>query len=164
MQRDKGWINQLLSEAENERQHLITFMELRQPGFFFRLLILMAQGIFMNAYFFGYILSPRVCHRFVGYLEEQAVKTYSHFLHDIDHGNMNTWGRRPASDDAKRYWGLPDTATLRDVVLAVRADEAIHRDFNHYLADIPKDSKISHEHIDIYNKRFRSAEGNSHHQ
>ena len=28
--------------------------------------------------------SPKTCHRFVGYLEEEAVKTYTHALHDID--------------------------------------------------------------------------------
>ena len=27
-----------------------------------------------------YILSPRFCHRFVGYLEEEAVKTYTHCI------------------------------------------------------------------------------------
>ena len=32
MRRDHGWIRTLLAEAENERMHLLTFMELRQPG------------------------------------------------------------------------------------------------------------------------------------
>ena len=36
MQYDKGWINCLLDEAENERMHLLTFMELRRPGPLFR--------------------------------------------------------------------------------------------------------------------------------
>ena len=39
-----------------------------------------------------------------------------------------------APEIAKRYWNLPDTATLRDVVLVVRADEAHHRDVNHGFA------------------------------
>jgi ubiquinol oxidase len=30
---------------------------------------------------------------------------------------------------------MPDSATLRDVVLKVRADEAHHRDVNHGFAD-----------------------------
>jgi ubiquinol oxidase len=30
---------------------------------------------------------------------------------------------------------MPADATLRDVVLVVRADEANHRDVNHYFAD-----------------------------
>src|SRR3712207_7549036 len=37
----------------------------------------------------------------------------------------------PAPEIARRYWGLADGATLRDVVLVVRADEAHHRDVNH---------------------------------
>jgi hypothetical protein len=35
----------------------------------------------------------------------------------------------------------PDAATMRDLILAVRADEANHRDVNHTLADLsPNDS------------------------
>jgi ubiquinol oxidase len=33
------------------------------------------------------------------------------------------------------YWGLAPDARLREVVLAVRADEARHRDVNHGFAD-----------------------------
>jgi ubiquinol oxidase len=36
---------------------------------------------------------------------------------------------------------LEKTATLRDVVLAVRADEATHRDVNHMLSDRLRDKK-----------------------
>ena len=61
---DEGWIRTLMEEAENERMHLMTFVEI-----------------------------------------------------------------------AKHYWQLPDDATLRDVVLVVRADEAHHRDVNHGFAD-----------------------------
>ena len=32
MQRDHGWIHTLLEEAENERMHLMTFLQLRKPG------------------------------------------------------------------------------------------------------------------------------------
>ena len=35
MERDHGWIHTLLEEAENERMHLMTFMQLRRPGPFF---------------------------------------------------------------------------------------------------------------------------------
>ena len=41
----------------------------------------------------------------------------------------------PAPAVARRYWNLADDATLRDVVIAVRADEANHRDVNHAFAD-----------------------------
>ncbi len=40
-----------------------------------------------------------------------------------------------APEIAIRYWGLPRTATLRDVVEVVRADEAHHRDVNHGFAN-----------------------------
>ena len=70
---DGGWIHSLLAEAENERMHLLTFLELKQPGPFMRLMVLLAQGVFFNTFFLAYLLSPSFCHRFVGYLEEEAV-------------------------------------------------------------------------------------------
>ncbi|XP_020631717.1 alternative oxidase, mitochondrial-like [Orbicella faveolata] len=82
--RDHGWIHTLLEEAENERMHLMTALELKKPGILFRGIILLAQGVFVNLFFIAYILSPRFCHRFVGYLEEEAVKTYTYCLKVIN--------------------------------------------------------------------------------
>ena len=42
--RDHGWIHTLLEEAENERMHLLTFLALKEPNFFFRAAVLGAQG------------------------------------------------------------------------------------------------------------------------
>jgi len=41
-------------------------------------------GVFVNLFFIAYVLSPRFCHRFVGYLEEEAVKTYTYCLKVIN--------------------------------------------------------------------------------
>jgi ubiquinol oxidase len=60
------------------------------------------------------------------------VISYTHYLAEIDEGRSDNV---PAPAIAKRYWGLPDDATLRDVVLVVRADEAHHRDVNHGFAN-----------------------------
>lgn len=140
MKRDHGWIHTLLEEAENERMHLLTFLQVRQGGPLLRLLVLAGQGVFFNAFFAAYILSPRTCHRFVGYLEEEAVRTYTHLLTDIDHHNMKHWATTPAPLIAVNYWQLcPKSATLRDVVLAVRADEACHSHVNHTFAEMEKD-------------------------
>jgi len=75
MRRDSGWIHTCLEEAENERMHLMTFMTLRQPSILLRAFVLGAQGVFYNLFFLSYMISPRTCHRFVGYLEEEAVIT-----------------------------------------------------------------------------------------
>jgi threonyl-tRNA synthetase len=48
LRRDYGWIHTLLSEAENERMHLLTFLELRQPGWIFRGFVLLGQGTFFK--------------------------------------------------------------------------------------------------------------------
>ena len=126
LKRDHGWIHTLLEEAENERMHLLTFMQLKNPGLGFRLAVLGAQGVFFNAFLAAYIITPRSCHRFVGYLEEEAVKTYTHAIHDIDREGSDAaaWASTPAPEIAVHYWKLDPGATVRDVVMAVRADEA----------------------------------------
>ncbi|KAI8836750.1 alternative oxidase [Chytriomyces cf. hyalinus JEL632] len=139
LKRDYGWIHTLLEEAENERMHLLTFMKLKNPGALFRLTVLFTQGVFFNAYFLCYLLSPMTCHRFVGYLEESAVHTYTLCLNDIEHGRIKHWGTQAAPDIAKFYWRLGEHATVKDVVAAVRADEADHRDTNHILASLKVD-------------------------
>ncbi len=166
LNRDGGWINHLLAEAENERQHLLTFMHERNPGYLFRALILAGQGVFMNIYFISYLLAPKTCHRFVGYLEDQAVKTYTHMLRDIDDGEMKEWGSKPCTYEAKQYWQLPEGATWRDVVLAIRADESVHREFNHYLADYHKvkDLRIPHKPLDIKSRFERIYIGDKEHR
>eukprot|EP01135_Chromosphaera_perkinsii_P001893 Nk52_evm42s212 gene=Nk52_evmTU42s212 len=132
MQHDGGWIQHLLDEAENERMHLMVWMKVSQPVLWEKLLVMAVQGVFFNAYFFMYIFSPKTCHRIVGYLEEEAVHSYTMFLKEIDEGRIpNT----PAPQIAIDYWNLKNDSSLRDVVLAVRADEAKHRDVNHHLAD-----------------------------
>ncbi len=129
---DRGWIRTLLDEAENERMHLMTFMQVAQPTALERMLVLIAQGFFFNAFFFLYLFWPRVAHRFVGYLEEEAVVSYTEYLADIDAGRIENVA---APDIAIQYWRLPATARLRDVVEVVRQDEAKHRDVNHGFAD-----------------------------
>lgn len=51
MESDRGWIRVLLDEAENERMHLMTFIEIAWPTSLERLLIVMTQGAFYNLFF-----------------------------------------------------------------------------------------------------------------
>jgi ubiquinol oxidase len=128
---DRGWIRTLMDEAENERMHLMTFIEVAKPTLFERLVILGVQWAFYLAFFALYLISPKTAHRIVGYFEEEAVLSYTLYLKEIDEGRSKNV---PAPEIAKRYWNLPESATLRDVVLVVRADEAHHRDVNHGFA------------------------------
>ncbi|KAF8378975.1 hypothetical protein HHK36_028401 [Tetracentron sinense] len=124
-----GWIKALLEEAENERMHLMTFMEVANPKWYERALVFTVQGVFFNAYFIAYMASPKLAHRVVGYLEEEAIHSYTEFLKELDKGNIENV---PAPAIAIDYWRLPADSTLRDVVMVVRADEAHHRDVNHF--------------------------------
>jgi len=141
MRDDDGWIRTLLQEAENERMHLMTFIEIAQPSKFERLLIMTVQAFFWVGFFLIYLVSPRTAHRIVGYFEEEAVTSYTLYLKDIDEGRSPNV---PAPAIAKHYWKLADDARLRDVVLVVRADEAHHRDMNHGFA-----SQLAGEEVDL---------------
>ncbi|BAB09852.1 alternative oxidase 2 [Arabidopsis thaliana] len=133
-----GWIKALLEEAENERMHLMTMMELVKPKWYERLLVMLVQGIFFNSFFVCYVISPRLAHRVVGYLEEEAIHSYTEFLKDIDNGKIENVAAPAIAID---YWRLPKDATLKDVVTVIRADEAHHRDVNHFASDIRNQGK-----------------------
>ena len=132
MKDDNGMIKELLDEAENERMHLMTFIEIAKPSRIERFLILLAQISFGIFYTLLYIFFKKTAHRMIGYFEEEAVMSYSEYLAEIDNGKILN---RPAPKIAIDYWNLGSGATLRDVVIAVRADEAGHRDKNHEFAD-----------------------------
>lgn len=132
MKDDGGWIHTLLEEAENERMHLMTFIEIAKPSALERLLILLAQGVFYNGFFLLYLISSKTAHRVVGYFEEEAIVSYTDYLAEIDAGQTENVAAPQIAID---YWKLAPDARLRDVVIAVRADEAEHRDVNHGFAD-----------------------------
>ena len=113
--------------------HLLTFLHITQPSRLERLLILLAQGAFFNLFFLLYMISPKTAHRVVGYLEEEAVHSYTEYLAGVDNG---TYANVPAPRIALEYWKLTPDARLHDVIVAVRADEARHREVNHELADV----------------------------
>ena len=95
-------------------------------------MVIAAQGIFYVSYLILYIISSKTAHRVVGYLEEEAVYSYTEYLKCIDDDDV---ANVPAPDIAIEYWGLPKNAKLRDVVSVIRADEMTHREVNHCIAD-----------------------------
>lgn len=141
MRRDHGWIHSLWSEAENERMHLLIALQLRDNigkpvSFPIRYGVIFGQFAFLIYYTTAYILCPRYCHKFVGYLEEEAVITYTNLLHYIDEGKLPKWKNRIAPRFARAYYNLPPEATVRDLFACIRMDEACHRDTNHHMAGL----------------------------
>ena len=133
MQDDRGWIKILLDEAENERMHLMTFIQIAKPTFIERIIIMMAQFIFILMYSIIYLSSQRTAHRIVGYFEEEAVISYTEYLKEIEEGKIENI---KAPEIAINYWNLPLNSKLKDVVEVIRDDEAGHRDVNHSFANI----------------------------
>ena len=149
MEDDKGWIKILLDEAANERMHLMTFIEIAKPTFLERLIIMIAQFIFIIMYMIIFIISQRTAHRIVGYFEEEAVISYTEYLNELENGQIND---QPAPEIAINYWNLPLHSTLKDVVKVIRDDEASHRDVNHSFANILDGRKINEE-----NKSYKTS-------
>lgn len=129
---ERGWIKTLLAEAENERMHLMIFIEIAKPNLAERMLVMLAQFVFWHFYFVLYVFFPKTAHRMIGYFEDQAVVSYTQYLEEIDAGRVVNI---PAPAIAIDYYGLHDKATLRDVVIAVREDEQGHAEVNHRMAD-----------------------------
>ncbi|KAK0717895.1 alternative oxidase-domain-containing protein [Lasiosphaeria miniovina] len=139
LKRDNGWIETLLEESYNERMHLLTFMKMCEPGLFMKTMILGAQGVFFNAMFISYLISPKITHRFVGYLEEEAVHTYTRCIHEIEQDDLPKWSDPgfKIPELAISYWRMPEgKRTMRDLILYIRADEAVHRGVNHTLSNL----------------------------
>lgn len=124
-ERDHGWIKTLLEEAHNERMHLLTWMNLAEPRASMRLLFIGAQGVFFNICFFARWISPNFFHRFVGYLEEEAIHTYTRLEKEIESGQVEGWSdpKFPIPDIAVRYWSIPkDKQTMLWLTRYIRAD------------------------------------------
>ena len=109
MKDDEGWIRELLDEAENERMHLMIFLDIAKPSWVERTLVLLGQGAFIIVYSLIYVLSSKIAHRVVGYFEEEACKSYTEYLSKIDCGEVDQRSR------AKNRRGLLPTTVKRDI-------------------------------------------------
>ena len=125
-------IREMLEEAENERMHLMFFIAIANPNFFERLLVVLAQIIFMVFYFIIYIISYRLAHRMIAYFEEEAVRSYTEYLSLVEEGKIENV---PAPQLAIDYYKMKKNARLSDLIRCVRADEEHHSKVNHRYAD-----------------------------
>lgn len=134
--RDNGMMQMFLDEANNERMHLLTFVRMKDPGLMFRIAVIGGQVTFGTAFLITYMISPKFCHRFVGYIEEEAVSTYSKIIDSIEQApndsSLAAWRSQIAPSIARSYWKLGEDGTVLDMMYAIRADEAEHRDVNHH--------------------------------
>ena len=137
-------IREMLAEAENERMHLMFFIEIAKPNIFERFLVIAAQAVFMAFYLFMYIFFPKTSHRMIGYFEDEAVKSYTEYLDLVKSGKVLNI---KAPKIAIEYYNLKKNARLSDLIISVRADEMHHAEVNHNYADNLK-NKASKENLD----------------
>jgi len=120
-------IRELLAEAENERMHLMFFIDIAQPNWFERTLIMIAQLVFFTFYLSMYIFAPKLAHRMIHYFEEEAVRSYTSYIELVESKDIDN---PPAPQLAINYYCLPKDATLVDMLRCVRADEQKHSKVN----------------------------------
>ena len=125
-------IREMLAEAENERMHLMFFIEIAKPNWFERYLVLFAQLIFMIFYFLLYVIDYKTAHRMIAYFEEEAVKSYTDYLGLVESGEVENV---PAPRLAIQYYEMGSNAKLSDLIRHVRADEQHHSEVNHKYAN-----------------------------
>lgn len=122
-------------------------------GWIMKLMLIGAQGVYFNGLFLSYLISPKITHRFgkqyplsshlipfyphldnksltfspltVGYLEEEAVHTYTLAIKQIEEGHLPKWAdpEFKVPDIAVQYWHMPEgKRTMKDLILYIRAD------------------------------------------
>ena len=130
-------IRELLAEAENERMHLMFFIEIANPNWVERWLVLVAQFTFSIFYLVMYLVDNRTAHRMVAYFEEEAVRSYTSYLALIEDGEVENIAAPQLAID---YYGMKDDARLTHLIVRVRADEQRHADANlAWACDDPQD-------------------------
>jgi len=126
-----GWgpkIREMMEEAENERMHLMIFIDIAKPTWLERWIVLFAQLIFILFYTFLYIFFPKTAHRMIHYFEQEAVISYTDYLWQITEGHTEDID---APEIAIEYYNLKKNAKLSDVIRKVRADEEKHAKVNY---------------------------------
>jgi Alternative oxidase len=130
----------------SKRMHLLTFVRMKDPGYLFRGAVIAGQFGFGAVFTLAYIVSPAFCHRFVGYVEEEACSTYTKIIKTIEAAPegepIAAWRTQTPPKIAIAYWKLGEHGTVLDLMKAVRADEAEHRDVNHLISGV-KDGDIN---------------------
>ena len=147
-------IRELLAEAENERMHLMFFIEIAKPNWVERWLVLIAQFTFSIFYLLLYLADNRTAHKMVAYFEEEAVVSYTEYLELVESGAMENVAAPQLAID---YYGMKANAKLTDLIKHVRADEQHHSEVNHRYAAGGSQATQSDEN-DTVNKASKTAE------
>ena len=68
-------------------------------------------------------------------------------LREIDRNlsPLSHWKNTPASKEVIEYYKLDEGASLRDMVLMIRADELVHTEINHFLGEANKNFDVNAE-------------------
>lgn len=80
------------------------------------------QVLAAPSYALAFALAPRVCHAFASTLSGLTGEALSDALADLDAGRTPAWDRQTLPAPVLAYWGLLEGASMRSVLLVMRAD------------------------------------------
>lgn len=111
------------------------------------------QSFLFVQFMLSYIIKPKFSHRFVGYIEEEAIQTYTRMLERIatDGSELAHWRTTKAKPECAAYYQLPEDATLKDIVACIRADEICHGIINHHLASADPHIELPEDEVKVIN-------------
>src|SRR3989338_1266912 len=78
--------NELFEEAENERMHLMIWMQVCKPTKLDRVLVFLSQVNFTWFIILSYWISPNFVNKLLEFLEESSIDSYTDFMKDIEAG------------------------------------------------------------------------------
>ncbi|CAL5228153.1 g11233 [Coccomyxa viridis] len=121
LQQDARYLQAFQQESDNARAHLVALLSV-SPSAAQKLLVLLNQVLLAPPYALAFALAPRVCHAFVSTLSGLTGEALSDALVDLDAGKAPAWDVQSLPAPVLAYWGLPEGASMRSVLLVMRAD------------------------------------------
>ncbi|KAI7978807.1 hypothetical protein LOK49_Contig766G00001 [Camellia lanceoleosa] len=110
----------------------MTFVEIANLLWYERALVFAVQKVFFNAYFMAYLASPKLVHCIVGYLQEEALNSYTEFWNDLEKAMWKTCMHQLLL----LIIGNCRRNRLSEMLSQSLEDEVHHRDLNHSTSDI----------------------------
>ncbi|KAL4431204.1 hypothetical protein ABPG75_006460 [Micractinium tetrahymenae] len=134
---DNGWLHTLAMEVDCMRCQHAAWTELETPSLAWRLFDIFLTLNLLSQCCLVYLLAPSVIHSYQVYRAEEDIWWLSAALSMLDEpGRLPRWERRAAPAAARAYYGLGPDATVKDMLLRMRADEVCIRDINWRLAGL----------------------------
>jgi len=138
--RDVGTVTRYMTHSDNLRMSFTALLEMKCPNIFYRMATVTFQTLDLFFWAIFMFPAPRISHRSLAYMLEDAIHVYNRCIEEIDRPNSDIaeWKNEQAPKFAIDYWNLSTGASVRDMLVAIREDKLKHLVANHTLASISR--------------------------